>query len=121
METLNYIKLVFIAYFKDMKSIEKIVKNGWLKHIPISIMFIILFAPLLKLTFTMDEALVFQYFVLLFIPFCLYKAFEILQGMYASYKGKDAPNKFESDKDVVASWFISSIIGIIIYTILITK
>ena len=76
------------------------------------------FSTLLKSSFKLDEALWFQYFVLLFVPLGLYWGFERAQGMYASYKGKSKPDKFESDKDVVASWFISSIVGIIIYTIL---
>ena len=119
MEKLNYIKKVFISYFKDMKSKKKIIKNKWHKHISYSIFLIMGFAPLLKSTFKMEEALWFQYFVLLFVPLCLYWGFERVQGMYAEYKGKDRPDQFESDKDVVASWVISSIVGVIIYTILI--
>lgn len=118
MEKLNYIKKVFISYFKDMKSKKKIIKNKWHKHIFYSIFLIMGFAPLLKSTFKMEEALWFQYFVLLFVPLCLYWGFERVQGMYAEYKGKDRPDQFESDKDVVASWLISSIVGVIIYTIL---
>lgn len=119
MEKLNYIKLVFVSYFQDMKSKEKIVKNNWIKHIFLSVGFIIAFSTLLKYKlFLLNEALWFQYFVLLFVPLCLYWGFERLQGMYAEYKGKDRPIQLESDKDVVASWFISSIVGIIIYSIL---
>jgi len=121
MEKLNYWKSVFAAYFQDMKSKKKIVASNWIEHIFVSVFFIIGFAPLLKLSFKLNEALWFQYFVLLAVPLALYWGFERAQGMYASYKGKSRPNQFESDKDVVASWFISSIIGIIIYTILITK
>jgi uncharacterized membrane protein YfhO len=118
MEKLDYIKTVFLSWWEDMHSKKKIIKNNWHKHITISVMFIMLFAPLLKLTFTMDEAIWFQYFVLLAVPLGLYWAFERVQGMYASYKGKSTPNPFESDKDVVASWVISSIVGVVIYTIL---
>lgn len=121
MEKLNYIKLVFQSYFQDMKSKKKIIKNKWYKHISYSIFIIIGFTPLLKLAFKMDEALWFQYFVLLFVPLCLYWGWERIQGMYAEYKGKDRPDQFESDKDVVASWFISSIVGIIIYTFLLCQ
>lgn len=121
METLNYIKFVFASYFQDMKSKEKIVKNGWHKHIPISIAFISVFAPLLKSSFKLDEAIWFQYFVLLGVPLALYWGFERVQGMYASYKGKSRPNQFESDKDVVASWLLSSIVGVTIYTFLLIK
>ena len=119
METLNYIKKVFISYFQDMKSKKKIVASNWIEHIFISVAFMIGFAPLLKSSFTLNEAIWFQYFVLLFVPLGLYWGFERAQGMYASYKGKSKPDKFESDKDVVASWVISSIVGVIIYTILI--
>ena len=118
MEKLNYWKSVFAAYFQDMKSKKKIVASNWIEHIFASVFFIIGFAPLLKLSFKLNETLWFQYFVLLAVPLALYWGFERAQGMYASYKGKSRPNQFESDKDVVASWFISSIIGIIIYTIL---
>jgi len=121
MEKLNYIKKVFISYFQNMKSGKKIVASNWIEHIFISVFFIIGFAPLLKSSFQLKEAIWFQYSVLLFVPLCLYWGFERAQGMYAKYKGKSRPNQFESDKDVVASWVISSIIGIIIYTILITK
>ena len=117
MEKLNYIKKVFISYFQDMKSKEKIVKNNWIEHIFISVAFMIVFSTSLKSSFKLNEALWFQYFVLLFIPLCLYWGFERIQGMYAEYKGKDRPEQFESDKDVVANWVISSIIGIIIYSI----
>lgn len=118
MKKLDYIKLVFISWWRDMGSRKKIVKNKWYKHISYSIFFIMCFAPLLKSTFTMDEALWFQYFVLLFVPFCLYWGWERIQGMYAEYKGKDRPEQLESDKDVVASWVISSIIGIALYSFL---
>lgn len=118
METLNYIKKVFISYFQDMKSKKKIVSSNWIEHIFISVAFMIVFSTVLKSSFKLNEALWFQYFVLLFVPLCLYWGFERVQGMYAKYKGKDRPNQFESDKDVVASWVISSIIGIIIYTII---
>ncbi len=119
MEKLDYIKKVFLSWWKDMYSIDKIIKNGWHKHIPISILFVIGFALLLKFKlFLLDEALWFQYFVLLFVPLGLYWGFERVQGMYASYKGKSRPDQFESDKDVVASWTISSIVGIVIYTLL---
>jgi hypothetical protein len=116
METLNYIKKVFISYFQDMKSKEKIVANNWIEHIFVSVGFIIFFSLILKYKlFLLNEALWFQYFVLLFVPLALYWGFERGQGMYASYKGKSRPDQFESDKDVVASWVISSIVGIIIY------
>jgi len=116
METLNYIKKVFISYFQDMKNKEKIVANNWIEHIFVSVGFIIFFSLTLKYKlFLLNEALWFQYFVLLFVPLALYWGFERGQGMYASYKGKSRPDQFESDKDVVASWVISSIVGIIIY------
>jgi hypothetical protein len=118
MEKLYYIKAVFLSWWKDMGSKKKIIKNNWHKHISYSIFFIMLFAPLLKTTFTNGEAIWFQYFVLLSVPLSLYWGFERVQGMYASYKGKSRPDQFESDKDVVASWVISSIVGVIIYTIL---
>ena len=122
MEKLDYIKKVFTSYFQDMKSKEKIVKNNWIEHIFISVGFIIAFSTLLKCKlFLLNEAIWFQYFVLLFVPLCLYWGFERVQGMYAEYKGKDRPTQFESDKDVVASWFISSIVGVIIYTILLVN
>jgi hypothetical protein len=122
MEKLNYIKSVFISYFKDMKSKKKIVANNWIEHTFISVGFIIAFSTLLKYKlFLLNEAIWFQYFVLLFVPFCLYWGFERVQGMYAEYKGKDRPNQFESDKDVVASWVISSIVGIIIYTVMLCQ
>ena len=118
MEKLNYIKKVFISYFQDMKSKEKIVASNWIEHIFISVAFMIGFSTILKSSFKLNEALWFQYFVLLFVPLCLYWGFERVQGMYAEYKGKDRPNQFESDKDVVASWVISSIVGILLYTFL---
>ena len=121
MEKLNYIKKVFASYFQDMKSKKKIVANNWIEHTFISIAFMIAFAPLLKTTFTLNEAIWFQYFVLLFVPLCLYWGFERVQGMYAEYKGKSRPDQFESDKDVVASWVISSIVGIIIYTVMLCQ
>jgi hypothetical protein len=121
METLNYIKSVFASYFQDMKSKKKIIKNNWHKHISYSIFFIMLFAPILKSTFTNGEAIWFQYFVLLAVPLGLYWGFERVQGMYASYKGKSRPDQFESDKDVVASWVISSIIGVTIYTVMLCQ
>jgi len=121
MEKLNYIKSVFISYFEDMKSKKKIVASNWIQHIFISVGFMIGFAPLLKSSFQLNEAIWFQYFVLLFVPLCLYWGFERVQGMYAEYKGKDRPNQFESDKDVVASWVISSIVGIIIYTVMLCQ
>ena len=80
-----------------------------------------LFAPILKSTFTNGEAIWFQYFVLLAVPLGLYWGFERVQGMYASYKGKSRPDQFESDKDVVASWVISSIIGVTIYTVMLCQ
>jgi hypothetical protein len=117
MEKLDYIKKVFTSYFQDMKSKKKIVASNWIEHIFISVGFIIGFSTLLKYKlFLLNEALWFQYFVLLFVPLCLYWGFERAQGMYAKYQGKDRPDQFESDKDVVASWVISSIVGIIIYT-----
>jgi len=118
MEKLNYIKLVFLSWWKDMHSKKKIIKNNWHKHITYSIVFIMSFTPLLKASFKMDEALWFQYFVLLFVPLCLYWGFERVQGMYANYKGHERPDQLESDKDVVASWVISSIIGVLLYTFL---
>lgn len=119
METLNYIKKVFISYFQDMKSKKKIVANNWIEHIFISVGFIIAFSTLLKYKlFLLNEAIWFQYFILLFVPLALYWGFERIQGMYAKYKGKNRPEQFESDKDVVASWVISSIVGVIIYTLL---
>jgi len=121
MEKLEYIKLVFLSWWKEMGSLEMIIKRGWWKHIPISIVFIIWFAFKLKARFTMEEAIWFQYAVLLAFPLWLYYAFEILQNLYAKAKGKSRQDQFEMFKDVMASWFISSIIGIIIYTILITK
>jgi hypothetical protein len=121
MEKLNYWKSVFAAYFQDMKSKKKIVQNNWIEHTFISIGFIMIFAPLLKLSFKLNEAIWFQYFVLLAVPFALYWGFERAQGMYASYKGKSRPNQFESDKDAVASWVISSIVGIIIYTVMLCQ
>ena len=121
MEKLNYIKLVFISYFQDMKSKKKIVQNNWIQHIFISVGFMIAFAPLLKSSFQLNEAIWFQYFVLLFVPLCLYWGFERIQGMYAEYKGKDRPDQFESDKDVVASWVISSIVGVVIYTVMLCQ
>ena len=44
MEKLDYIKKVFLSWWKDMYSIDKIIKNGWHKHISYSIFFIMLFA-----------------------------------------------------------------------------
>jgi hypothetical protein len=121
MEKLNYIKKVFLSWWKEMGSLEMIIKRGWWKHIPISIVFVTWFAFKLKTMFTMDEAIWFQYFVLLAIPLGVYYAFEILQNLYVKSKGKDRQDDFESHKDIVASWVISSIIGITIYTILILK
>jgi hypothetical protein len=121
MEKLNYIKSVFASYFQDMKSKKKIVQNNWIQHIFISVGFMIAFAPLLKSSFQLDEAIWFQYFVLLFVPLCLYWGFERAQGMYAKLKGKSRPDQFESDKDVVASWVISSIVGVVIYTVMLCQ
>lgn len=121
MEKLNYWKSVFISWLKDMGSRKKIIQNGWHKHIFVSLFFIIGFAPLLKSTFKLNEALVFQYFVLLAVPLALYWVFEVLQNMYAKSKGKDRQVDFESHRDIMASWVISSVVGIIIYTILITS
>jgi hypothetical protein len=121
MEKLTYIKLVFASYFQDMKSLDKIIKKGWWKHIPISIVFIIWFAFQLKARFTMDEAIGFQFFVLLAVPLGLYYAFEILQNLYAKARGKDRQDQFEMLKDIVASWFISSIVGVIVYAYLLWK
>ena len=121
MEKLDYIKKVFTSYFQDMKSKKKIVASNWIEHIFISVAFMIGFSALLKSSFTLNEAIWFQYFVLLFVPLCLYWGFERAQGMYAKYKGKDRPDQFESDKDVVASWVISSIVGIIIYTVMLCQ
>lgn len=121
MEKVDYIKKVFISYFQDMKSKKKIVASNWIEHIFISVFFMIGFAPLLKLSFKLNEALWFQYFVLLAVPLGLYWGFEILQNLYAKYKGKSRPDQFESDKDVVASWVISSIVGIIIYTVMLCQ
>jgi len=121
METLNYIKSVFISYFQDMKSKKKIVQNNWIQHIFISVGFMIAFAPLLKSSFQLNEAIWFQYFVLLGFPLALYWGFEILQNMYAESKGKDRQDDFESHKDIVASWLLSSIVGIIIYTVMLCQ
>jgi len=121
METLNYWKSVFLSWWKDMGSRKKIIQYGWHKHIFVSVLFIIGFAPLLKSTFKLKEALVFQYLVLLAVPFALYYVFEILQNMYAVSKGKSRQIDFESHRDIMASWVISSIVGVIIYTILLTK
>jgi hypothetical protein len=121
MEKLNYIKKAFISWWKEMGSLEMIVKRGWWKHIPISIVFIIWFAFKLKDMFTMEEAIWFQYAVLLAVPLGLYYAFEILQNLYAKARGKNRQDQFEMLKDIIASWVISSVIGIIIYTTLILK
>lgn len=116
---MKYILTLFKAYFQDMRSLDKIRKNNWIQHTFISVLFIIPFSLFLKYkAFIMQEALWFQYFVLLFIPFILYFGFERIQGMYAKLTEHETPSKFESDKDVVASWFISSIIGVLVYIFL---
>ena len=56
-DKLNYWKTVFLSWWKDMHSFEKIINKGWDKHIPISIIFVIAFALLLKYKlFLMDLA-----------------------------------------------------------------
>ena len=118
MDKINYIIEVFLSCLKDMKSKQKMIKNGWHRHVPVGLVLGAFLAYVTNNSFNNGEALWFQYFVPIFTSFCICWGFERVQGMYANYMGYERPDQLESDKDVVASWVISSIIGVLLYTFL---
>jgi len=119
MEKIKYILEVISSFFKDLTSWSKVYKNKWHLHIPIGIASIFLTNFILhKYAFVNEEAMWFQYFVPIFILFSACWAFERIQGMYAEYKGKDRPEQFGSDKDVIAGTLIPAILLIVLkYTL----
>lgn len=113
MDKINYIIEVFKSSIEDMKSKQKMIKNGWHRHVPVGLVLGAFLAYVTHNSFNNGEALWFQFFVPMFISFCMCWGFERVQGMYAEYKGACRPDQFDSDKDVIIG-LVPSIISIII-------
>ena len=120
MNKIKYIIEVFLSCLKDIKNKQNMVKNGWQRHVPIGLAMGICLGYITNNSFNNGEALWFQFFVPIFISFCICWGFERVQGIYASYKDKSRPNQFDSDKDVLIGW-IPSIISIIITLLFLIK
>jgi len=120
MDKINYIIEVFLSCLKDMKSKQKMIKNGWHRHVPVGLVLGAFLAYVTNNSFNNGEALWFQYFVPIFTSFCICWGFERVQGMYANYKGHERAPQLDSDKDVLVGW-IPSIISIIITLLFLIK
>ena len=87
------------SIIKDLDSYDVIKQRGWLKHIPLGVLFYTITLFILTFTFSGVPLLV-DLFISNFVYFIGVKVFEALQT-----KGRiiEAPERFESEKDAIMS------------------